>query len=184
MGSPKRNKKTYITPRILWNRDRLAHDNSLVKEYGLKNMKELWIVQTEVSRIRAIARRLLAGDEISPGLRENLLKRLIRYGIVKEGVTVDSLLDINEKDILERRLQTIVYRKGLAKTIKQARQLIVHGFISVDGRKINKPSYLIEVNKENTIGYYKGISIDNQNKKDEQSSNNEADLNKADAVNA
>ena len=64
--------------------------------------------------------------------------------------------------MLERRLQTIVFRKGLAKTVKQARQLTVHGFIAVDGRKINRPGYIVDVKEEAGISYYKPIDILNQ----------------------
>ncbi len=52
---------------------------------------------------------------------------------------------------MERRLQSLVHRKGLAKSPKQARQLVVHGHIRVGGRRITSPSYLVPVEQEETI---------------------------------
>lgn len=56
------------------------------------------------------------------------------------------------RDILERRLQTIVYRKGLARTIHQARQLITHKKIEVGGRIVSAPGYLVQREEEDKIG--------------------------------
>src|SRR5690554_4664972 len=47
--------------------------------------------------------------------------------------------------ILERRLDNLVYRLGLASSIRQARQMVVHGHILVNGRKVDIPSYIVEV---------------------------------------
>lgn len=47
--------------------------------------------------------------------------------------------------ILERRLDNLVYRLGLASSIRQARQMVVHGHILVNGKKVDRPSFLIEV---------------------------------------
>ena len=48
----------------------------------------------------------------------------------------------------------------MAKTLKQSRQLIAHGFISINGRRIKSPSYLVKKGEESGIGYYKKISIE------------------------
>ncbi|MCX8147636.1 MAG: 30S ribosomal protein S4, partial [Candidatus Woesearchaeota archaeon] len=59
--------------------------------------------------------------------KRQLIDKLKRYGLLKEDVqTLDPILDITLRDILERRLQTQVYKKGLARSINQARQFIVH----------------------------------------------------------
>jgi len=47
--------------------------------------------------------------------------------------------------ILERRLDNLVYRLGLASSIRQARQMVVHGHILVNGKKVDIPSYLVQV---------------------------------------
>lgn len=47
--------------------------------------------------------------------------------------------------ILERRLDNLVYRIGFANSIRQARQMVVHGHILVNGKKVNIPSYIVDV---------------------------------------
>ena len=62
------------------------------------------------------------------------------------GVTGELLLQQ-----LERRLDNVVYRAGFAQSRRQARQLLRHGHISVNGRRVNIPSFLVEVGQEVTV---------------------------------
>ena len=57
-----------------------------------------------------------------------------------KGVTGDNMLQL-----LERRLDNVVYRLGLAKTRRMARQVVVHGHIRVNGQKVDIPSYSVKV---------------------------------------
>ena len=160
MGSAKRNRKKYEKPKDIWNLQRINADSAAIKEYGLKNRRELWKIQTEVSRLRRNVRMLLSGslpqgDEI----RGRMMGRLTKYGIVGSASTLDNLLDLNENAFLGRRLQTVVFKKGLAKSARQARQLIVHGYIAINGKRVNRPGYLVSVEEEQHIGYYKPIDI-------------------------
>ncbi len=159
MGAPKRNRRKYDKPKEMWDLERIKSSNALIDHYGLKNMKELWKAQTEIGRIRRNARLLLAGGLGSENIRDRMFKRLERIGIAKQGATLDDLLDLKENSLLERRLQTVVFRKGLAKTVKQARQLTVHGFISINGKKVSKPGYIVDVKDEASISYYKPIDV-------------------------
>lgn len=144
----------------MWNLQRISADNSLIDEYGLKNMRELWKVQTEISRIRGNVRLLLSASTAqNEQLKERMLGRLSRYGIASRESTLDNLLDLKENSILARRLQSLVFKKGLAKTVKQARQIITHGFISVNGKRVNRPGYMVTVDEEKHIGYYKPIDL-------------------------
>jgi small subunit ribosomal protein S4 len=56
-----------------------------------------------------------------------------------EGKTGENLVSL-----LERRLDAIVHRAGLARTVYQARQLVVHGHFTVDGKKVDRPSYRLK----------------------------------------
>ncbi|HUC38959.1 MAG TPA: 30S ribosomal protein S4 [Candidatus Acidoferrum sp.] len=159
MGAPKRNRRKYLRPKEIWSTERITSDGSAVEEYGLKNMKELWIAQTRVGRVRRNAREYLSGASGANKEEVAMIARLAKFGISKADATLDDLLDLNEKAFLERRLQSIVARKGLARTMKQARQLIVHGYISINGKKVNKPGYLVSLDEEKAIGYYKPIQI-------------------------
>ena len=158
MGAPKRNRKTYQRPQNMHNTQRIREDNAVIDKYGLKNMKELWKVQGEISRVRGNVRKLLASTT-TEDRGKDLVSRLVRLGVVNEGSTLDDLLDIDTSAFLERRLQSVVVKNGLARTMKQARQLVTHGFISVDGKKINKPGFIVENGKDGSISYYKSIDI-------------------------
>lgn len=160
MGASKRNRKKYDKPKEIWDSSRIASDNQLIEEYGLKNMKELWIAQTRISKVRRNARIFLSSLKSGNQEEKGMIKRLSKFGITKSDATFDDLLDLDEKAMLERRLQSVVMRKGLARTMKQSRQLIVHGFISINGRKVNRPGYIVSLDEEKLIGYYKPIKIE------------------------
>lgn len=145
-----------------------------MNEYGLKNHKELWKVQTEVSRIRGNVRQLLSVGSGSNEIRDKMIARLTKLGIASANTTLDNLLDIKENDILNRRLQTIVFRKGMAKSAKQARQLTVHGFIAIDGKKVNRPGYMVDAEVEKRISYYRPIDISPQRNDKDSSAHNTA----------
>lgn len=157
MGHPKRPRKKYETPSHPWQEERIKHENELMKKYGLKNKREIWKAETQLKKYRNLARSLLAkiGSEEGQHKREidQLLTHLIRMDILDMGATLDDVLALHEEDILARRLQTIVYLKGLALTPKQARQLIVHGHIAIGGRKVTAPSYMVGADEENEIDY-------------------------------
>ncbi|ACS89406.1 MULTISPECIES: 30S ribosomal protein S4 [Thermococcus] len=154
MGDPKRQRKRYETPSHPWIKERLDRERVLVQKYALKNKKELWKHETQLKNFRRRARRLLAARGKQAEIeRAQLLQRLARLGILPEGAHLDDVLSLTIDDILERRLQTLVFKKGLARTIKQARQLIVHGHIEVNGQIIRSPSYLVLKEEEDGITY-------------------------------
>ncbi|MCL5007945.1 MAG: 30S ribosomal protein S4 [Candidatus Marsarchaeota archaeon] len=162
MGAPKRNRKKFNKPKNTFNLARIEEDRAMIKEYGLKNMHELWAVQTELSRIRRNVRILLAGSTGFETIRGNIVGRLSKLGIISSDVQLERLLDLKSSDILERRLQSRVFRKGLARSMRQARQLITHGFISINGKRVDKPGYMVTVEEESMMGYYKPIDISPQ----------------------
>lgn len=154
MGDPRKQKKKYEAPRFPWRQDALETELRLLGEYGLRNKKELWRHRTKVSRFRSTARSLLSMSTPQRAkLESQILGRLKRLGILPEGGILDNILDLSMEEILERRLQTLVLRKGLAKTIFQARQLITHGHIAIGDRKVFSPSYLVAKEEEDDMGY-------------------------------
>ena len=70
-----------------------------------------------------------------------------------EGATLNDILTLNEENILARRLQTIVFEKGLASTVGQARQMIVHGHIFMNGHRVTVPGYIVTRKEESSIMY-------------------------------
>jgi small subunit ribosomal protein S4 len=158
MGDPKRIRKKYSTPSQMWNSARIGREHDLKSKYGLRNLRELWILASEIRQMRKNIREVLSGKASEKTGRE-IIAKLSRYNIVQQDSTPDDLLVIGVEALLERRLQTIVLRKGLAKTAKQARQLIAHGIISINGKKVRSPGHLVLASEEQAIGYYKPFKI-------------------------
>ena len=159
MGDPKKIRKKYETPSIMWDSIRIQHEHGLKEKYGLKNLRELWILDSELRRIRKNVRDVLSGrSEESVG--RDIIARLSRYNIVKSDAKLDDLLVVNVDSFLERRLQTVVLRKGLAKTLAQARQLVAHGLIAVNGRRVTSPGHLVLASEDDALSYFKPINLD------------------------
>lgn len=130
----------------------MMEDLNTLGTYGLKNKRELWKARTELSRVRHQARSLLAlRQEIREQKEPILMKSLARIGLVKEGATLDDVLNLNINDLLSRRLQTLVQKKFSFKTPYQARQAIVHGHVSIADRIITIPSYIVDVKEEGNV---------------------------------
>lgn len=157
MGDPKFSRRKYDTPSHPWQGERIKEENELLKKYGLKNKRELWKVQSLLRNYRRQGRTLLArlryGDVQAEKEMEGLLHKFSNLGVLPDDATLDDILALDVERILERRLQTLVYLKGLAYTPKQARQLIVHGHTIVNNRKVTVPGYLVKRNEEPTIEY-------------------------------
>jgi small subunit ribosomal protein S4 len=154
MGDPKKQKKKYEAPRYPWRTDILESELRLLGEYGLRNKRELWRHRSMLSKFRSLARSLLSMSESERAkVEEQLLGRLKHLGILPEPAILDNVLDLGMDSILERRLQTLVQKRGLAKTFYQSRQLITHGHIAVRDRKVFSPSYLVPREDEESISY-------------------------------
>jgi small subunit ribosomal protein S4 len=157
MGDPKKPRKKYLggKPRKLWNKQLLEEELRLVGEYGLRNKRELWLAKSILREIKHRARALLAlPPEQRAQLEAEFKARLYKAGFIHEqDIPLDAVLSLDVRAILDRRLQTIVYRRGLARTIHEARQLIVHGHIAVDGRVVRSPGYLVPRDLEDKVTY-------------------------------
>jgi small subunit ribosomal protein S4 len=157
MGKPKFSRKRYETPSHPWKEERIKNEDELVRKYGLKNKREVWKSETRLRKYRGEARRLLArvdSDDVQSKREiDQLLMHLTRMSILPPNSNLDDVLALENEKILSRRLQTQVYLKGLARTPKQARQLIIHGHIAVDGKKVTVPSYMVEKKEEDKISY-------------------------------
>lgn len=158
MGDPKFSRKTYDTPSHPWQGERIKAELEVVRAFGLKNKTEVWKAQSVLRNYRKQARELQAllrgGDAQAKKEADALLNKCGRIGVLPlEGATLNDILTLTEKNILGRRLQTIVYEKGLASTITQARQMIVHGHIFMNGHKVTVPGYIVTRNEESTIEF-------------------------------
>ena len=154
MGDPKRQRRKFDTPRFPWRKDILDEELKLLGTFGLRNKHELWRHETQLSKFRGIARSLIGKPAEERVKMENeLLTRLKKIGVLQETAVLDDVLDLSLEDLLERRLQTLVFRKTLTKTVHQARQLITHGHITLDGRRVTVPGYVVSREEEKTLNY-------------------------------
>ena len=147
MAYPGKNHKQYATPKRRFEKTRLDDEKRLVIDYGLRNKRELWKAQSILRKYRAAARELVAlrsagiTSEIYQTKKDQLINHLYRYGLVGENADVGDVLALKVEQQLDRRLQTQVLRKGLARTPKQARQFITHGHIAIGGQRVTVPGY-------------------------------------------
>jgi len=149
MGHPKKLRKKYETPKKPYDKERLDEEKKLMKEFGLKKKQELWRAESILRNYRRRAREIQT--EKSKGKEKEIIDKLSKLGLVAPNSTLDNVLSLTVEDLLERRLQTQVFRRGLSKTIKQSRQLIAHGHVLIEGRKILWPSYIVKVGEEDKI---------------------------------
>ena len=147
MGQPKKFKKKYERPKKPYDKERIEKERRIRETYGLRRKKEIWRAEAIVRDFRRRARDLQAKNNESE--ERILLERLNKLGI--QCKRLDDVLQINLEDILSRRLQTILFKKGIANSAKHSRQLIVHGHVTVEEKKIFWPSYIVEKDLEDKI---------------------------------
>ena len=174
MGDPRRRRrKSYEKPRRPF--DRLDEERKIMKKFGLRRKRELWKAETILREFRRRARELASKREIGEKYKkeeEKLLKKLNKIGLSVK--SLDDVLKLTVEDILSRRLQTIVFEKGFANTPKHARQLIVHGHILIEGRRVQFPSFLVPAELEDKITLNPKLATKNiQASKAEEKSDNE-----------
>src|SRR3989338_9740854 len=137
MGDPKKQRKKFSKPNHPWQKERIEAEKEILKKYGLRRKYEVWkmdsMLKKFLHRAKTIIGERTAQSEIE---KKQLLERLYRLGLLKQDSKVEDVLNLRLKNILERRLQTLVCKKQLAKTMRQARQFITHEHVAVGSRKI------------------------------------------------
>jgi small subunit ribosomal protein S4 len=160
MGDPGKIRRKYDTPSHPWQRARIEEEKPFIVTYGLVNKQEIWRMKTFLGGFKDQAKALASRtDAQSRKEEEQLLNRMISLNLLKHGEGLDKILGLELKDVMERRLQTILVKKGLARTLKQARQFITHNHILVDGKKITFPSYIVSLKEESLIGFVPKSSL-------------------------
>ena len=157
MGLVRKQRRKYETPNHPWQAQRIEEERKIIEEYGLTNKKQIWKNASILRNFRKQATEItkLRGEKKDSNSKI-LIQKLNRLNLVKTGSKLSDILNLQLRDVLERRLQTVVYKKNLSNSIKQARQFILHKKISVNGKIISSPSYLI--NEKDKIEYKNGFS--------------------------
>eukprot|EP00629_Pelagomonadales_sp_RCC1024_P012855 CAMPEP_0119270434 /NCGR_PEP_ID=MMETSP1329-20130426/7435_1 /TAXON_ID=114041 /ORGANISM="Genus nov. species nov., Strain RCC1024" /LENGTH=184 /DNA_ID=CAMNT_0007270455 /DNA_START=153 /DNA_END=704 /DNA_ORIENTATION=+ len=153
-------RKTSKTPRRPYEKERIDGELKLVGEYGLRCKRELWRAQLALAKLRKAARTLLTLEPKDPKRMFEapaLLRRLQRYGLLDESeLELDAVLQMTTQRLLERRLQTKVFKQGLAKSIHHARTLIKQRHIRVGKQVVNVASFMVRLNSEKHIDFAAG----------------------------
>lgn len=130
----------------------MAQELYLVGTFGLRNKRELWKAETQLSSVRKQARRLLAAStEVRQREEKKLLDSLMRRGLLGEGSTLDDVLGLSIEDALGRRLQSVIFKQGLATSPQHARQLVSHKHVMIGGRVVDIPGYTVTKSEEGRI---------------------------------
>jgi small subunit ribosomal protein S4 len=163
MGDPKKPKKKYRKPLMIWNEERIAKDKILMDEFGLKNKREIWKAESKLKSIHDQVKKLIA-DTSNQGKKESeqLINKLTSQNLISGSSKPEDVLSLTEEDLLNRRLQTLVFKKGLSRTIKQARQFITHNHISINGQVVNTPSYIVKISEESKVTFNPSSAISNE----------------------
>ena len=161
MGHPKFARPKYDTPTHPWKKARIEEEHALKEQFGLKKvggMKEIWKAKSKLRRWRQNAMKLIGRVDTSEGHfsreKDDLVESLYRRGLLGDGATLDDILLLTVEHVLSRRLQSQVYYCGLASSMRQARQLVIHGHIGIGDQKMTVPSYIITRDDENVLTYH------------------------------
>ncbi|MBC8494975.1 30S ribosomal protein S4 [archaeon] len=160
MGDPRKIRRKYDTPSHPWQKTRIEGEIILKREYGLKNKQEIWRLTSQLKAFKGQLKRLNAlGGAQADKEKEQLRNKLLSLGLITKTDPLETVLGLETKDLMERRLQTVLCRKNLARTTTQARQFIVHRHITVAGKKVTVPSYLVKVDEEDSIAFVQSSSL-------------------------
>ena len=152
MGDPKKHRKKFSTPSHPWQKERIDAEKELVKQYGLRRKYEIWKMDSLLKKFLNRAKTLIAQRGPQAELeKKQLLERLSSMGLLKKDSKAEDVLNLTLRDVMERRLQTLVHRKQIAGTMLQARQFITHEHIAIGSKKITAPSYLVSTKEEPNI---------------------------------
>jgi small subunit ribosomal protein S4 len=163
MGDPKRSKAKYSGPRHPWNKQRIEEEKELKIEYGLQNKKEIYKATSKLKNYANQAKKLIAATGKQAELEKTqLINKLNKLGLVNKTAQMDDVLSLTVRDILDRRLQTVLHKKGCARTTKQARQFITHGHVMINNKPLTIPSYLVNTSEEPTIEFLEKSSLFNK----------------------
>jgi small subunit ribosomal protein S4 len=142
----KRKHKTYSKPKRPFDKPRIEEEAKIIKEFGLKNKREIWKADAQVKLLREKAKRLISSE---PEAQKHLFDSLKKIGFKVN--SIGDVLSLDKKDYLKRRLQTVLVDKKFSRTLKGARQLIVHKKVIVGNSIMNSPSYIVPIELENKI---------------------------------
>ena len=150
-------RKTSRSPRRPYEAERIDQELNICGQYGLRCKREIWRVQLTLAKMRKAARELLTLPENDPRRLFQgaaLIRRITRAGLLgEEEKKLDDVLSLTTQKLMDRRLQTIIYKSGLASSVHHARVLIRQRHIRVGRQVVNSPSFLVFKDSEKQIQF-------------------------------
>ena len=160
MGDPRKQRKKFSKPGHPWQRERILAEKEILKQYGLKRKNEIWKMSSMLQKFLYRAKTIIAQTNPQSEIeKRQLLVRLYSLGLLKQDSRIEDVLNLTLKDIMERRLQTLLCRKNIAPSMMQARQFITHEHVIVGSKKITVPSYLVSISEEPSIKLVRAFNI-------------------------
>ena|SRR3989338_2286319 len=141
----------FSRPRKPYEAVRIKEENVLLEKYALKNKKEVW---KTIAKVNYFRRRAMSLAKAPIAEQEVFFGKLRELGLPANSIA--DVLALNVENILQRRLPTVLHRKGLASTVREARQMIVHKRVFIESKINNTPSYLVPVSEEDKLSVKKG----------------------------
>ena len=155
MGDPRKFRKKYSPPNHPWQKARIDEEKALKKEYGIPSNTEIWkmvsILKDYKDRVKKLVPQVGKQAEVE---KAQLLAKLQSLSLLQTDEGLDKVLSLTLKNVLDRRLQSLLLKRGLARTMKQARQMITHEHVLVGNKKITAPSYLVDIAEEGNISFH------------------------------
>ena len=143
-----------------WQKDRILEEKEIREQYGLRRKYEIWKMDSILKNFTRQAKNLVTiRNKQVEKERGQLLSKLHSLGLIDKNAKIEDILSLTLNDIMERRLQTLVYRKTLARTMSQARQFIVHEHIALGDKVVTSPSYLVLSAEEGAIQFTGNSSL-------------------------
>ena len=155
MGLPIRHKTKAVSHKKKWDKNTIVEEAVFVTDYALKNKKEIRKAEALLSKLKTIAKDFNKTTETkaSAGAAQFVNKIKAQGYLNVEATSLDEVLDVTLRELFERRLSTVVYKAGLARTPGQARQFVVHGHVTVNGEIVTAPSYPTTVKDAETVAF-------------------------------
>ncbi len=141
-----RKHRKFSRPKKLYDTDRIKEENKLIERFGLKNKREIWKIESKVGYYRSRAKALITSPHAE---QKNLFDKLTSLGLAVSSIA--DVLALTKEDLMKRRFSSILVARKLATTPKEARQMIVHKRVLINGKIVSSPGYIVPVGEESHI---------------------------------
>jgi small subunit ribosomal protein S4 len=164
MGLPIKHKRNYVSHKKRWDKSTILEEAKIVEDYALKNKKEIRRIEFMLSKFKTIAKSFNSSEDGSESedAKKFIVSLKAKGFLSAEAESLDEVLNITVRDILERRLSNIVYKLKLARSPRQSRQFVVHRHVRVLGKVMDSPSALISLAGEAAIEFRESSALSSE----------------------